>query len=468
MLPTRPGPPLDLERLAAAKMWARERMPYLSVALFSLTPVPTPGLATVAVDQHWRLYVDPRVLDAWSVPGMGTALLHEIAHLIRDHPRRALAAAATSPQQAKDWNVAADAVINGELAELGDQLEWPVNPVLPEHIPGTTSADTVEAVYERIRTTRPPAPPAQPSPGAEPAGGGQAPSSTNPSPSTRGAAGPLDPLDEPATSGAGGMSAPDCGSCADGQTRPWEQPAPGTGTGTGTAPGLDEDETELLRKQVAEAVRAHAGAAGRVPGGWARWAEQTLNPVVDWRRELAAAVRSSVASVAGRRDFTYTRPSRRAAAIPNVITPAMRAPEPPAVAAVIDTSGSMGPDELAAALAEVDGVLRASGVSRGRCRVLACDTRTYGAQRVARGRDVHLAGGGGTDMGAGLRDAALLRPRPRIVVVLTDGHTPWPRVKPDPAADVIVVTLDDSAHPPPTWARHVDAGPARRARGVTR
>lgn len=60
-------------------------------------------------------------------------------------------------------------------------------------------------------------------------------------------------------------------------------------------------------------------------------------------------------------------------------------------------------------------------------------------------------------MTAGLVAAAELKPRPAIVIVLTDGYTPWPNVAPDPAADVIVVLLDTGSASPPDWARTIDA-----------
>ena len=77
---------------------------------------------------------------------------------------------------------------------------------------------------------------------------------------------------------------------------------------------------------------------------------------------------------------------------------------------------------------------------------------------VARGSDVVLAGGGGTDMGVGIRAAARLRPRPQVVVVLTDGGTPWP-ASPPPGISVVVGLIGrhnrDVRGSVPHWARAV-------------
>ena len=153
-----------------------------------------------------------------------------------------------------------------------------------------------------------------------------------------------------------------------------------------------------------------------------------LSPKVNWRRLLTAELRRAVAEVAGAVDYSYRRPSRRAAVAGQVVLPALRRPVPE-VAVVCDTSGSMSEDLLAAALTEVDGLLQALGLSR-QLRVLACDTAVGPAQRVSSARQVELVGGGGTNMGAGIAAAAALKPRPAVTVVLTDGYTPWPPAAP--------------------------------------
>jgi predicted metal-dependent peptidase len=120
---------------------------------------------------------------------------------------------------------------------------------------------------------------------------------------------------------------------------------------------------------------------------------------------------------------------------------------------VLDTSGSMSDGMLAQALGEVGGVLRSLGLGRRNLRVICCDAQAYGHQRVLDAREVRLLGGGGTDMGAGLRAAAGLRPRPDLVIVLTDGHTPWPSRAPDGVR--VVVGLMDPQGRAPDWATTV-------------
>jgi predicted metal-dependent peptidase len=260
------------------------------------------------------------------------------------------------------------------------------------------------------------------------------------------------PDDGDGNDGAGGSEDGDrdCGSGADGQPRTGEDPS--GGDGPPRPEGLPGWQADLLRRQVAAEILRHGREAGSVPAGLARWAQQTLAPVVNWRTLLAAELRRAVADRAGAADYSYRRPSRRAAAVGNVVLPALRHPVPD-VAVVCDTSGSMTDELLAMTLAEVEGLLRSLGVIR-QLRVLACDAAAGPAQRVTSARQVELTGGGGTDMGAGIAAAVALRPRPAITVVLTDGYTPWP-ARPPKGTRVLIALLGDRAPEAPFWARAV-------------
>ena len=78
---------LNVVKLSAARLWAAHKFPYFASGLFAMVPVSTPGLGSCAVDTHWRLYVDPNVVEQWSVPKLGAVLVHELSHLLRDHAR---------------------------------------------------------------------------------------------------------------------------------------------------------------------------------------------------------------------------------------------------------------------------------------------------------------------------------------------------------------------------------------------
>jgi predicted metal-dependent peptidase len=199
-------------------------------------------------------------------------------------------------------------------------------------------------------------------------------------------------------------------------------------------------------------MRAHQRSRGTLPGGWQRWAEEVLEPAVDWRQALSGAVREAAAWAGGAIDYTYRRPSRRTPALRGVVLPSLRRPLP-RVAVVVDTSGSMGDAELAAALGEVTGVLREVGVRGNRVTVLACDADVHAVSRVTATEQISLGGGGGTDMRVGIDAALGARDRPSIVVVLTDGFTPWPGEV--PSCRLIAALIGSGAPQPPNWVETV-------------
>jgi predicted metal-dependent peptidase len=191
-----------------------------------------------------------------------------------------------------------------------------------------------------------------------------------------------------------------------------------------------------------------------MPAGWERWAQSVLEPTVDWRRALTGAVREAAAWASGAVDYTYQRPSRRSTAMRGVILPSLRQPVP-RVAIVVDTSGSMADGQIAAALAEVSGVLRAVGIGGNRVTVLSCDAAVHVVRAVRSIGEVQLAGGGGTDMRVGIE--AALPSRPHFVIVLTDGYTPWPE-SPLTSTRVIAGVIGTGAAEPPPWITtiHID------------
>ena len=399
----------EVPGLAAGRLWAASHFPYLASGLFGAQVLAKPGIATVAVDEGWRLHADPELTATWTPPQLGSVLVHHVSHLLRAHGERAVAAGII-PDDARAWVRGADAEINDDLVPAG--LELPGRPVLPGHL-GADEGLLAEQYFVAGQT-------GEQGP-AGPDGGG-----------FRGRR-PLRP-----------------------ETGTWTAAAARTaGRGTGTPPGSPRSPPGRPGCSAARWPRNASGTRAK-PGtclpGCCAGPSRLCSPRWDWRRVLAAELRRAVADTAGAVDYSYRRPSRRASVAGPVVLPALRRPVPE-VAVVCDTSGSMTEDLLAAALAEVEGLLRSLGMAR-QIRVLACDTAVGAARRVTSARQVELVGGGGTDMGAGIDAAAALRPRPAVTVVLTDGFTPWPD-RPPRGIRVVVALLGDEAPDGPQWARAV-------------
>lgn len=412
----------EAEALRLGRMLAVQHMPYWARALFALSPLAAPDLGTFAVDARWRLYMDPALLvgtGRWDTPTVAAVLLHEIGHLLRDHAGRARAMPAPLAHTA--WNYAGDAEINDDLLAAGVAL--PAGVVTPAAL-GCADGDVAEHYYAALVD-------------------------------------PSHPMHDEATAGVG-MDDPGCGS-GSGCTAVSAEIGASDGDGEDAPAGLAEAEAERVRTLTARDTVTFGGSGrGTVPAGIARWASDTLTPSpVPWQTILAAAVRRSMADAAGRMNYSYARPSRRP--LPGIVRPSMRQPMV-TVAVVVDTSGSMGRTELDEAVGQVRRVARTSGVAGASVQVITCDAQAADAQRVGGAGSVALTGGGGTDMRVGIDAALRLRPAPDVVVVLTDGYTPWP----DSGIGARLVCGLIAAEPghvpdPPAWAVRVDIRPEAAA-----
>ena len=389
---------LDATKLAAARLWAGNQFPYLASAVFASPVLAAPGLGRLVIDRWWRVHADPDVVARAEVAQLGGELLHLCAHVLRDHAQRADRIGLGQAAELHHWVDAADAEITDDFPTGLARVSSPLSPAELDCPPARLAEE-----YYRSGSVR-----------------------------------------------EGSVN--DCGSGAHGRSASWEPPPPSAGEST----GISAHHQDLIRQRVADDVsRAEAQA---VTAGLRHWAEQHRRPPVNWRHELAATVRRSVATIGGAVDYSYRRPSRRAGTVPGVILPALRQPSVE-VAVVCDTSASVSDELLSQAVAEIDGLLRATGTRS--VRVLACDDAVHTVSRVTHGRDVTLVGGGGTDLGVGMAAAMSQRPAPQVLIVLTDGFTPWPDHA--PPADVIVGLLSSEADripglqavDPPQWARAI-------------
>lgn len=368
----------------------------------------------MAVDRHWRCYVSPAFVHRTPVEELASVWVHEVSHLLRDHHGRSDRVARerglSGRAERLRMNIAADCEINDDV--FGDGLVRPEGAVLPAalRLPEGGLMEDYLWLFG------------------------------------------LGPLTQH-------LAWLDCGSGADGLERAWD-------LGPGGAHGLAPHEQDAVRFRVAEAVR---GRPGDAPQGWRRWAEEVFHPPQPWRELLGAAVRSAASGPGAGEDYSYGRPSRRSAGVPGAVLPSLRR-RPPRVCVVVDTSGSVSDAELGSALLEVAAISRAVGGRRDQVGVVSCDAAAGAVLPLCREEGLALIGGGGTDLREGFAAALRSRPRPDVVVVLTDGQTPWPRER--PACRTVVGLFhregsrrswneDDPDYvpdAPPAWARVVTVG----------
>lgn len=411
---------LDADKFSAAKLWlisappgppteeSPRDLPYLAHALYAMVLVESTEVERATCDERWRVYVDPGWFASASVREIAEELAHLTWHLLNDHAARArdLGVDRTT---AADWAQAADLALAAGLDPdhlRPARLPSPVDRRLP---PGR-SAEEYFAITSGL------------------------------------------PVGSPANDGAPPDPAAGCGSGADGIPRAYEHPD------DADVGGVAQLEALVIRTRVSIEYRAHARGRGRDPGKDLRTPAAPDEHRAPWPELLAAAVRRAVGWVAGRGEYSFARPSRRQGVVRGIILPGQRR-RVPRVSFIVDTSGSVDDQLLARALAEIDGAIAAVGVPGTHVTIHSVDAAAHTVRRAVRAADAVLVGAGGTDLRIGLRAAELERPRPEVVIVLTDGDTPWPETPP-PGIAVIVAVLGRVGGSPlpvtPPWAMRVE------------
>ena len=220
--------------------------------------------------------------------------------------------------------------------------------------------------------------------------------------------------------------------------------------------GVVPEEQEVVRHQVANAIAEQAKRdRGSVPGHMVLWAEIILKPsTVSWQTILSRKVRGVLNKEMGRTDYSYQNPNRRSAG-GKVILPGMYKPRPKFVVAM-DTSGSMSKDDYAQVFGHIAAIVKSVGMAK--VPVFTCDAAASEIQWVNNISQIQMVGGGGTDMGVAIQHAEETRVA-RLIIVMTDGITPWPKEKPKDMEVIVVLTQPpNKSWPVPTWATTVYTG----------
>lgn len=402
-------PSPDRDRIIQIRSLACRSHGYLSAALHRMELRRSEAVDVMAASKNWVLYYNPKATSGCFMPSGGwikkeltigecaAIMVQQCWHLLREHYRR------RGSRNALKYAVAAQLEINDSLDGL------PLGSLKPDLWKFKDNL-LAESYYEQL-------------PDAVHGGGSEAVAAKAGKQSE-----PEKNDEQPEPEGTPGASQ---GSAATGLEQPWEEPRT-------DAP--DKQEEKLLREYIAKEIQS-AKSRGTVPAGLDRWATEMLkSPKLDLQGMLSSSLRRSIGLVRGRSDYTYSRPSRKPTE--GFILPGMRGAG--AVVAVIrDTSGSMGTDDINKAFSITQGVCRQLGAEPV---VVDCDAAAV-VKKAGAVKSKRMQGGGGTDMVVAIDTVLAMRPRPNLIVTVTDGYTPWPERIPDGVRHICVLTQSGGTRP---------------------
>lgn len=396
-----------LDNMAKARTRLLLNHPFFASLIMSSPYVMTTDVPTAATDGK-KLYFNPDFMDSLTLEENMGVQCHEVLHDALLHVMRLWG------RDRFIWNVACDYTINKIVLDAG--LKLPKG-CLIDDVMGKNSADVnYEILMKKVederkkRKERGDKGDGQPKPGDQQGQG--------------------DPQD-----GQGGNVPSPGGSVTDpSQKHPGIKPdilGQDMKEPEGNENPADRAKREQeIRQRVAQAANM-ARMAGKLPGSLERFINEVLNPQVPWQdylREYMTKVTKA--------DESWAKRNRR---FSDVYLPTRHSERMGEIAVIGDTSGSIGAEELNKVGAEIRGI--ADDCNPERIRVLWADTKVANEQ-VFEGGEALLfqpGGGGGTDMRVPL--AHVEQYEPEVVILITDGYTPWPKEEP-PYPLIVVCTTN--------------------------
>jgi predicted metal-dependent peptidase len=161
-------------------------------------------------------------------------------------------------------------------------------------------------------------------------------------------------------------------------------------------PRISAEEAKAIRDEIKDAVlqAAQAAGAGNLPGGVKRMIQDLTEPQISWKELLEQQIQSTIKS-----DYTFARPGRKSWHM-DAILPAQKPGETIDIMIGIDTSGSIGPEELKIFFSEIKGIM--DSYTEYKIKVVGWDTQIGGvgeftSENLADITTFDPKGGGGTD-----------------------------------------------------------------------
>lgn len=185
---------------------------------------------------------------------------------------------------------------------------------------------------------------------------------------------------------------------------------------------MDAEEQQQASEEIERALRQGAVLAGKMKGNVSREMQDLLTPKIDWKEALRDFVKSTTQ---GKDQTTWKRLHKRYIGM-DIIMPSSYDEKVGAILVGVDTSGSIGGEELAQFLGEVKSIC--DEVSPEQIDLLYWDTHVA-SHEVYKGADLcgltestKPKGGGGTDPDCVPKYMNKENLKPECVIMLTDGY----------------------------------------------
>lgn len=165
---------------------------------------------------------------------------------------------------------------------------------------------------------------------------------------------------------------------------------------------------------------------GKGAAGMERVIDDICTPKISWQEHLRKSI---ISNTRGKDVYTWTRPNRRKlAAPPHVYYPGRAGLTGPEIGIIVDTSGSIGQNELSTFMAETSGIL--TDIEPAAVHLTYVDDHASEVITFDQVSDIEAvrqqaSGGGGTDMTKGFAKFADEQLPVETRIVFTDGYTPF-------------------------------------------
>ena len=396
--------------LAETRASVRRHPPYISKILSGLVPCLTPAFGTLAVPARMFLIIAPSVFNPWPINIRGGAVFHECMHVAHGHIARsarvkkikelmtnidAASIAIELPINSEIRKVEHEQLFNGTRQKIRtwDLPDWACYPEkfgLPEGLTAEQYYNLLQKPENKKKVKKHKS-------------------------SSKGSG-----KSKPGVGGGG------CGGCIGNPIDPAIEAA------ANEAVGRTKADCERIRRgaveDIKEAKRKGGAGCGNMPASLSNLLvfDGEERSVVPWRQKLGRITRRATGRIqAGRSDYSLSRPSKRSM-VRSILRPGL-IDRKLVILFIEDSSGSMGSEQLKTVRVEAGSVMGALGIEEA--LFINADASVASEPKRIRMRDLKtlpVKGGGGTNFIPGIELAQRLRPRPDIVMYLTDGDGPAP------------------------------------------